>query len=196
MLTQEDFTAIKEELAEDFTALADEQLVQVRQLIAQLDDDRLDAQIQFESYERTKLRQEKAKQAATINLSDEEPSPGQGPDEDKAGESQPEPNLTEQLAEDALPQPPVPGAGQTSSEQQSEQQSEKQPQPQPEHQQQQQPQQDVILQPQRSQWIDLTTSQIPLPPGWEQCLDLQVSPSIYLSLYFMHIFIQLNLLSS
>ena len=53
-------------------------------------------------------------------------------------------------------------------------------------QQQQQPQQDVILQPQRSQWIDLTTSQIPLPPGWEQCLDLQVSPLIYLSVSLFH----------
>ena len=95
MLTSEDFTAIKDELAEDFTALADEQLVQVRQLIAQLDDDRLDAQIQFESYERTRLRQEEAKQAATVNLSDEEPSPGQGPGGSKDGMNPPESNPAE-----------------------------------------------------------------------------------------------------
>ena len=60
MLTSEDFTAIRNELADDFQALADDQLVQVRQLVAQLDDDRLEAQIQFESYERSWIREEKA----------------------------------------------------------------------------------------------------------------------------------------
>ena len=34
MLTKEDFTAVKDELADDFVTLADEQLVVVRQLIA------------------------------------------------------------------------------------------------------------------------------------------------------------------
>ena len=73
-LTSEDFTAIRDELAEDFAALADELLVQVRQLVAQLDDDRLDAQIQFESYERSRLREEKERQGVTVNLSDDEES--------------------------------------------------------------------------------------------------------------------------
>ena len=77
MLTKEDFTAVKDELADDFVTLADEQLPMVRQLVAQLDDDRLDNQIQFESYERNRLRQEAAKNAATVNLNDEEPSPEQ-----------------------------------------------------------------------------------------------------------------------
>ena len=90
-----DFTAIKDELAEDFTTLADEQLVQVRQLIAQLDDDRLEAQIQFESYERSRLREENVRKAATVNLSDEEPSLVQGLDGDQAGVSQPETTPTE-----------------------------------------------------------------------------------------------------
>ena len=107
MLTKEDFTAVKDELADDFVTLADEQLAVVRQLVAQLDDDRLDNQIQFESYERNRLRQEAAKNAATVNLSDEEPSPKQRPEGDKAGMSQPESNQAEQLQ-----QPPVPGAGQ------------------------------------------------------------------------------------
>ena len=52
MLTMADFTAVKDELVEDFVTLEDEQLVVVRHLVAQLDDDRLDNQIQFESYER------------------------------------------------------------------------------------------------------------------------------------------------
>ena len=45
MLTKEDFTAVKDELAEDFITLEDEQLAVVWQLVAQLDDDRLDNQI-------------------------------------------------------------------------------------------------------------------------------------------------------
>ena len=39
MLTKEDFTAVKDELADDFVTLADEQLAVVRQLVPQLDDD-------------------------------------------------------------------------------------------------------------------------------------------------------------
>ena len=135
MLTSEDFTAIKDELAEDFTALADEQLVQVRQLIAQLDDDRMDAQIQFESYERSRLRQEAAKQAATVNLSDVESSPLQGPEEDKTGISQPESTPTEGITKEAPPQLSVPEQ-QSEQQPESEPQAEKQPQPQPEQQQQ------------------------------------------------------------
>ena len=45
MLTKEDFTAVKDELADDFVTLADEQLAVVRKLVAQLDDDWLDNQI-------------------------------------------------------------------------------------------------------------------------------------------------------
>ena len=109
MLTKEDFTAIKDELAEDFITLADEQLVVVRQLVAQLDDDRLDNQIQFKSYERNRLQKEAAKSAATINLRDEETSPKQRSGEDKAGESQTK-------LKQAKQQQPIPEAGQTPSE--------------------------------------------------------------------------------
>ena len=108
MLTKEDFTIVKDELADDFVTLADEQLAVVRQLVAQLDDDRLDNQIQFESYERNRLRQEATKNAATVNLSDEEPSPKQRPEGDEAGMSQPESNQAGQPQ-----QLPVPRAGQT-----------------------------------------------------------------------------------
>ena len=68
MLTQEDFIVVKDELVDEFVALADEQLAVVRQLVAQLDDDRLDNQIEFESYERDMLRQDTSKHAATVNL--------------------------------------------------------------------------------------------------------------------------------
>ena len=89
-LEKEDFAAVKDELAEDFVALVDEQITNVRQLVAQLDDDRLDNQIQFESYEKERLRQEATKSTTTINLSDEEPSSDQGTDRAKAGTSQPD----------------------------------------------------------------------------------------------------------
>ena len=64
--------------------------------MAQLDDDWPDNQIQFESYERNRLRKEAAKSAATVNLSDGETSPKQGPGEDKAGECQTESKQAEQ----------------------------------------------------------------------------------------------------
>ena len=121
MLTKEDFTAVKDELADDFVTLADEQLAVVRQLVAQLDDDRLDNQIQFESYERNRLRQEAAKNAATVNLSDEETSPKQRQEEDKAGESQTESKQAEQ-------QPPIPEAGQTPLKEQRSEEPEQQQQ--------------------------------------------------------------------
>ena len=90
MLTQEDFTAVKDELADDFVALAEEQIAVVWQLVAQLDDDQLDNQVRFERYEKERLRQEVTKSAATNNLSDEELSLEQRPDRVKAGTSQPD----------------------------------------------------------------------------------------------------------
>ena len=128
-LTSEDFTAIRDELAEDFQALADEQLVQVRHLVAQLDDDRLDAQIQFESYERSRLREDKAREAVTVNLSDEEPSPVQGTAEDQAGVSQAEGATTETPVPEQQPEPPA-------QPPQSEQPPTDQPQTQPQQKQQ------------------------------------------------------------
>ena len=50
-LDKESIEAIKEELSDDFLSLANEQMVAVRQLVAQLDDDQLDNQLQFERYE-------------------------------------------------------------------------------------------------------------------------------------------------
>ena len=95
MLTKEEFTAVKDELADDFVTLADKQLAVVWQLVAHLDDTRLDNKIQFENYERNRLRQDAAKNAATVNLSDEDPSPKQRPEGDEAGMNQPESNQVE-----------------------------------------------------------------------------------------------------
>mgnify|MGYP000246954909 CR=1 FL=1 len=86
--------------------------------MAQLDDDRLDNQIQFESYERNRLRKEAEKSAAIVNLSDGETSPKQGPGGDKAGESQTE----------SKQQPPIPEAGQTPLKEQRSEEPEQQQQ--------------------------------------------------------------------
>ena len=88
-LDKEDFAAVKDELAE-------EQIVVVRQLVAQLDDDQLDNQVRFERYEKERLRQEATKSATTINLSDEEPSSEQRSVRVEAGTSQPDLTQEEQ----------------------------------------------------------------------------------------------------
>ena len=116
-LEKEDFAMVKDKLADDFVVLADEQLAVVRQLVAQLDDDRLDNQIWFENYEKERLRQETRKSAAIINLSDEEPSSEQRTARGEAGTSQPD-LAQEQPREECLQQTPAPSAGQQQSEEQ------------------------------------------------------------------------------
>ena len=111
-LTKEDFTTVKDELGDDFVALAEEQIVVVRQLVAQLDNDRLDNQIRLEKYKKERLRQEATKSAATINLSYEEPSSEQSTDRGKARTSEPDLTQEEQPREEHLQQPPAPRTGQ------------------------------------------------------------------------------------
>ena len=118
----------------------DEQLAAVRQLVAQLDDDRLDNQIQFESYERNRLRKEASKNAATVNLSDGETSPKQRPEGDKAWESQTESKQAEQ-------QPPIPETRQTPLKEQRSEEPEQQQQQQSEEQQHQQQQEPIPEEP-------------------------------------------------
>ena len=72
-MDKEDFIAVKNELADDFLTLAEEQIAVVRQLVAQIDDDQLDNQVRFERYEKERLQQEATKSAMKINLNDEEP---------------------------------------------------------------------------------------------------------------------------
>ena len=51
-LDKESIEAIRDELSDDFLSLADEQIVAVQRLVAQLDDDQLENQLRFERYER------------------------------------------------------------------------------------------------------------------------------------------------
>mgnify|MGYP000432720776 FL=1 len=125
MLTSEDFTGIRDELAEDFQALAEDQIGQVRQLVAQLDDDRLEAQIQFESYERSRVREEKAREPVTVNLSDEEPLPEGG----QTGPSQTEEPEPVKETEEQTEQLPMEQTEQSQSQPQPQQQQTQPPQP-------------------------------------------------------------------
>ena len=51
-MDEESIVTIREELADNFLSVAGEQLVTVRRLVEQLDDDQLSNQLQFEQYER------------------------------------------------------------------------------------------------------------------------------------------------
>ena len=90
----------------------------VRQLVAQLDDDQLDNQVRFERYEKERRRQEAAKRAVAINISDEEQSSEQMPDKAVAGTRQPNITKEEQPKEEHLKHPETMGAGQHQSEEQ------------------------------------------------------------------------------
>ena len=120
MLTSEDFTGIRDELAEDFQALAEDQLGQVRQLVAQLDDDRLEAQIQFESYERSRIREEEARVPVTVNLSDEEPLPEGGQTGSNPTETSPTESATMETPERSQAKPQPQQQQQAESQQQAE----------------------------------------------------------------------------
>ena len=50
-LDKKSVVAIKEELADDFLALSNEQMMVIQRLVAQLDDDQLENQVRFERYE-------------------------------------------------------------------------------------------------------------------------------------------------
>ena len=173
-LEKEDFVAVKDELADDFVVLADEHITVVRQLVAQLDDDRLDNQIRFESYEKERLWQEAMQSAATINLSDEEPSSEQRTDRGKAGTSQPDLTQEEQPREEYPQQLPAPRAGQQLSEEQrpeepeTVQQQEQQQQPTEQQPKQQQEEQQQQEQQQKSDQL----SEEPLEPLDQSILDI------------------------
>ena len=101
-LDAENIVAIREELSDDFLSLAGEQLAAVRRLVEQLDDDQLDTQLQFERYERERRRQEVARRTAAINISDEEQSSDQAPNEARIGGSQLNKTLEEQPKDENL----------------------------------------------------------------------------------------------
>ena len=71
-MDEESLVTIREELSEDFFALAEEHVKEIRGLVERLDDGRLATQLEFEKYERDRLRQEAKKKTTPITISDEE----------------------------------------------------------------------------------------------------------------------------
>ena len=65
---------IREELSNEFFALAKTHAEVVWKLIERLEDDQLDTQLQFEKYEQEWRRKEAEKRAKAINISGEEQS--------------------------------------------------------------------------------------------------------------------------
>ena len=88
-MDEESIVTIREELSDDFYALAETQIEAVQKLIKGLEDDQLDTQLQFERYEWERPWVEAEKRVASINISDEEQFAKPQP--------QPQPQSEEQL---------------------------------------------------------------------------------------------------
>ena len=61
-----------DELSDDFYALVETHIEAIWKLPDRLEDDQLDMQLQFESYEQERRRKEAEKQVEKINISNEE----------------------------------------------------------------------------------------------------------------------------
>ena len=55
-MNQESIITIREELTEDFEAMAQEQITGIRRLLEEFEDDQLDMTLQLEAYEKERMR--------------------------------------------------------------------------------------------------------------------------------------------
>ena len=69
-MDEESIVTIREELSEDFFALAKEHLKEVRGLVEKLDDEQLATQLELEKYEQDRLRQEAEEKTTPITISE------------------------------------------------------------------------------------------------------------------------------
>ena len=76
-MDEESIVTIREELSEDFFALAEGHLKEFRGLVEILDDDQLDTQLQLEKYEQDRQPQEAEESTTPITISDEERPAGE-----------------------------------------------------------------------------------------------------------------------
>ena len=74
-MDEKSIVTIREELADDFFALAKNHRDVVQKLIETLEDDQLDTQLQFERYEQERRWKEAKRRVEAINVSDEEAQP-------------------------------------------------------------------------------------------------------------------------
>ena len=78
-MDEESIVTIREELSEDFFALAEEHLREIRGLVERLDDGQLETQLQLEKYEQDRQQQEAEGKTTPITISDEERPAGEQP---------------------------------------------------------------------------------------------------------------------
>jgi hypothetical protein len=71
-MDEESIVTIREELSEDFYALAEEHLKEIRGLVEKLDDGQLATRLELERYEQDRLRQEAEGTTTPISISEEE----------------------------------------------------------------------------------------------------------------------------
>ena len=71
-MDEESIVTIREELSEDFFALAEAHLKEVRGLVERLDDGQLETQLQLEKYKQDRQHQEAKGKTTPITISDEE----------------------------------------------------------------------------------------------------------------------------
>ena len=103
-LDEESIVTIREELSEDFFALAEEHLKEVRGLVERLDDGQLETQLQLERYEQDRQQQEAEGKTTPITISDEErpaeerPTESEEPRQARTEEVTPTPSNKESTA--------------------------------------------------------------------------------------------------
>ena len=71
-MDEESIVTIREELSEDFFALAEEHLKEIRGLVERLDDGQLATQLELEKYEKDRIQREAEGKTTPITISEEE----------------------------------------------------------------------------------------------------------------------------
>ena len=71
-MDEDSIVNIREELSEDFYALAEEHLKEIRGLVERLDDGQLATQLELEGYEKDRVRQEAEERTTPISISESE----------------------------------------------------------------------------------------------------------------------------
>ena len=90
-MDEESIVNIREELSEDFYALAEEHIKEIRGLVERLDDGQIATQLELEGYEKDRLRQEAEGQTTPISISE-----GERPAEDEPTDNEPRQGLPEE----------------------------------------------------------------------------------------------------
>jgi hypothetical protein len=100
-MDEESIVNIREELSEDFYALAEEHLKEIRGLVERLDDGQLATQLELEGYEKDRLQQEAEGQTTPISISEGERPAEDEPTDNAPRQELPEEELPEQEQADA-----------------------------------------------------------------------------------------------